>query len=294
MANPYVVNSRLTQEEVEKLVFNLANFATYRKIAATMGLSIQGLRPLLNRIERRMYFEIDWWPLFHLLQLSKYNPNVKQRPYNNHLIPMLEIIQRIPRNEDGKGLKIEGQKVNFEDEVACLYSCPQHPPPIQFVEKYGKAKPIGAYKAFKAQTECHSRIALKASCRSCKSKLIDIWTAEKRPHIFRFAMEYCERFGKPRRHNEDIYIARLAYYLVWRGYDMNVDEFLGFSPIRHQAGTGKLRPELRERYIREGFHKDQKQAAELKMKAIAAGVGYVMADLRERPIRVDRRGNYNA
>ena len=294
MANPYVVNSRLTQEEVEKLVFNLANFATYREIAATMGLSIQGLRPLLNLIERRMYFEIDWWTLFHLMQLSSYNPNINQRPYNNHLIPMLEIVQRIPRNEDGKGLRIEGEKINFEDEVACLYGCPQHAPPIQFVEKYGKANPIGAYKAFKAQTECHKRIALKSSCRGCKSKLVDIWAAESRPHIFRFAMEYCERFGKPRGNNEDIFVARLAYYLVWRGYDMNVAEFLSFSPLRHKAGTGQLRPDLRDKYVREGYKKDRKQAAELKLKAISTAVGYVMAHLRGRPIRVDRRGNYNA
>ena len=262
MANMYVLHSRLSDEEIQAIVLKIIAFLTYEEISESTGRSIQSLRPLLNRIERRMYFEMDEWPLFHMMQFSNFNPNKLQRPYNNHIAYVLECIHRIPRAKKPSGMVIDGEKIDFPDEVACLFDCPQHLPPKQFVKKYGKASPIAGFKTYKEQKECADRIRLKRSCGACTSKLIDIWTAEKTLHVFRFAMEYAAKFGKPRKQNYDLFIARMCYYLIWRAFELNMDEYLSFSGMRHHRDVRHIGRDQAKKYYDEKMAEDKMKAAQ--------------------------------
>ncbi|MEP1611550.1 MAG: hypothetical protein ABJL72_06460 [Roseobacter sp.] len=117
MANIYVLHSRLSDEEIQNIVLSIVGFMTYDEIATNTGRTIQSLRPLLNRIERRMFFDMDGWPLFHMMQLSSHNLNKFQRPYNNHIASILECIHRIPRAKKKTGMSIDGEMVDFASEV---------------------------------------------------------------------------------------------------------------------------------------------------------------------------------
>lgn len=289
MANPYIASSKLTPHEVETMVLGLVCFNTYREIATAIHRSPQALRPALVQIERRMYFEFDGWPIFHMLQLSSYNPNRNQIPYRNEIQDIIECVLRVPRREGRPGMRMPGPKVSFDAELECLYSCPQHLPPNEFVERYGLARPVQSAQRHPLEQECYTRIGLKKSCSSCRSGLRDIWTSDRK-YFFRFAMEYAKRFGKPRPQHVDLFIARMAYVLVWRAFDLNAIHFRAFYTLVHKSEAGNLPPEQRQDFVQTITNKDREHVAQTRMNARNAVAKLVLKHLASDPIRVDRRG----
>ncbi|MEP1612419.1 MAG: hypothetical protein ABJL72_10895 [Roseobacter sp.] len=161
------------------------------------------------------------------------------------------------------------------------------------MKKYGIAQPIGNFKKYTAQKECADRIRLKKSCRNCPSKLKYILTADKKSYFFRFAMEYATKFGKPRKQNEDIFIARMAYYLVWRAFDMNLDEYMSYGAMRHSGKAKTMDKERAEQFFKDKMQKDRKKAVEWKLEAMKTGAAYVLSELKANPIRLDRRAAHS-
>lgn len=291
MANPYIARSKLTAHEVEAMVAGLVCFNTYGEIATAIRRSPQALRPALVQIERRMYFECDGWPIFHLFQLSSYNPNRKHIPYINEIPNIIECVLRMPRAKNRLGMRQSGPELSFEAELDCLFTCPQHLPPREFVKRYGLARPINNFKPHPLEQECRTRIGLKKSCSSCKGTLRDTALIQ-RTHFFRFSMEYAARFGKPAQQYTDLFIARMAYFLVWRAFELNADHFVSARLVLHRSHSASLPPEKRMEFIKNRAVGDGKYAKAVIAAARNQVMNIILDDLTKNPIRVDRRGNY--
>ncbi|MFT4012766.1 MAG: hypothetical protein QM682_05055, partial [Paracoccus sp. (in: a-proteobacteria)] len=287
--NPYIASSKLTPYEVDTMVLGLVRFNTYGEIATAIRRSPQALRPVLAQIERRMYFEFDGWPIFHLFQLSSYSLNRKHVPFINEIPNVIECVLRIPRAKNSRGLRTTGPELSLDAEVACLFNCPQHLPPNPFVERYGFARPIQNFRPHPLEQECHTRIGLKKSCSSCPGTLRDS-TLTKKVHFFRYAMEYAARFGKPRHQYVDIFIARMAYALVWRAFDLNMGHFLAVRSLVHRNNSGNLDHDARAEYMKEMVGKDRHHAVAAVNNARKYASNLILDHLVQNPIRVDRRG----
>ena len=288
MANPFIIGSKLTRNEVIQCIWRLCWFHRYADIAKDTGRSPQALRPMLAQIERRMYFESSNWALFHMLILSKYNLNREFRPYENRIESIIDAVHRIPRAPSSE-MRIHSETVEFESELACLYDCPQHLPPLKFVERYGPAKPIQNFKPGQHEEECRNRLKRKKHCSKCKSKLIHLWTG-KHSYFFRYAMEYAAHYGKPRPQFTDLFIARMAHVLVWRAFDLNMQTWYYQRQLL-------LRKEQKQMGLEEGkayFQSELIAARKRIAKVVNVAKGELMKeavnDLQRNPIRIDRRG----
>ena len=289
MSNPYIVGSKLAVEEVKDAVWKLVWFRPYAEIIAEQKRSPQALRPILARIERRMYFELDGWAWFHMIEFHKFNLNKNFRPYTDHMAWPVRLINHIPRSPVAR-MKIEGDPVEFASEIQCLFDCPQHLPPRQFTEEYGKVNPLQNFDMdIEREEVCWNRIALKKHCLKCKSKLASYWT-DKLNYYFRYAMEYAAEWGKPRDQYADLFIARMVYYLVWRGYELNLRAWnLQRQLVLRKEGT-KMSEEQGEEHYQQGFRKANEEMQGLYGNIKRHLAHLVLNDLANSPMRIDRRG----
>lgn len=288
MSNPYITGSKLSDEEVKQCVWNLVWFLPYPEVFREVERSPQALRPLLMRIERRMYFEMDAWPFFHMTEFEKHNLNRAFRPYVNYVDAVIDFVHRIPRASDTK-MKIVAEPIDFADETACLFDCPQHLPPKKFVGRYGLADPMQntAVRA-KLDDECWNRLQRKRHCLKCRSKLTAMWTG-KNSFFFRYAMEYAADRGKPRHQHADLFIARLAYHLVWRAYELNLRAWLFQKQLALRFKARGMSGENGEAYFEEGIRQANQRTLDLYLQVKRHIAHLVLNDLRERPLRIDRR-----
>lgn len=290
MANPYILHSRLTEKEVQNCVWNLVWFQPYAKIFSVQEKSPQALRPVLSAIERRMYFELDEWPLFHMLELPKHNLNKEFSPYTDHMSYVSELALQVPRSANSK-MKTGSEKINFRDEVDCLFSCPHHVPPAKFVKRYGYVKVVQNFGPTGNDEECHTRIGLKKVCDQCQSIIRPI-LCERQSYIFRHAMEYAALWGKPKYQYVDLFMARLVYHLVWKGYEVNLRLWLVQMQLLAQAKARKLPPTERETVVKKARQDDFRKAENLHQELKKHLARMVLDNLRDSPVRIDRRKVY--
>lgn len=293
MSNPYILNSKLTSEEVRRLVWELVLFRPYRAIFESERRTPQSLRPVLNQIERHMYFQSDDWTFFHFFELPQFNLNSQQAPYINEMKFIVSAIFHIPKDESKTRMKLTEEKLDFDEEVRCLFNCPQHLPPLKFVARYGRAQPIQNFKKGEHDDECYARINLKRSCSGCSGKLVDLLTNPKKPFLLRFAMEYAAEHGKPRQQNNDVFIARMIYALVWRAFNLNTRRFLSFGQMVHMNKANEFTVEKRKRFVEANIGKSRKLADLNLHKAKQHATAAVLTSLEKNPIRIDRRGNHD-
>jgi len=275
-------------------LWSLVWFHPYRVIFKLNKRSPQALRPVLTRIERRMYFESDLWLYFHMMELSHHNLNQQQTNYTNAIEYIFDAVFQIPRYVKEGRLMYHGETVKFDDEVDCLFSCPQHLPPVDFVKRYGREDPLNWLTRHEHADECSARIKLKRSCSACKGKLRDILCKPKKWYFFRFAMEYAAEHGKPRAQVNDIFIARMVYALVWRAFDLNGRRFVRKARMDSFPKMDELPPEKRTPFL-ENATKEFIDVAVQRytwVKLFARNV--LIEDLKRDPIRVDRRGTHSA
>ncbi len=289
MANPYIVGSKLSAEEVRLCVGYLVWFHPYADIFKEMSPSSQALRPILTQIERRMYFDMDRWAVFHLMEFGKYNLNNEFRPYINHVAYYLDAVLRIPRGPRSKMI-VESEITDFQGELDCMFACPQHVAPRKFVERYGVAKPLQVPDSnVPYEDECRNRIARKKHCVGCRSELRHIWTSSEQ-FLFRYAMEYAAKFGKPRAQYADIFIARMVYHLVWRAYDLNLKAWIIQKQITLKSKSLRMQREEGEEFYKKSIHDANKRRQGLYINIKSYLAQLVLRELKENPLRIDRRG----
>ncbi len=292
MANEYIHASRLSSSEVLELVWDLILFKPHREIFERSERSEQALRPVIFKLEERIFLESDDVLSWHLFTLRTLSMHRGYRPFVDECIKAAPFLMALPRNFPGNAIELKSPTTDAESEINCLFDCPQHLPPNEFVRKYGKMEPIGylpSKQTWPDNQEQITRANLKATCGKCSGLYRTSYA--KSTYFLNCAQHFCASHGRPRNQRKDVFLAKLAFHLQWCAWELTTVRFRYMNYMRLVAklkasSKGDYESEKRRIY-KEGewtIRLSRKNARQKLLKLI-------LAELEKNPLRVNRRAS---